>query len=48
VLVLISLAYGVDVHLHGNCERERASIVWRDAGGEIKTGAVVDVHLRAR
>ena len=30
----------------GNCERERAVLRWRDAQGQPRTGAVVDVHLR--
>lgn len=29
----------------GNCEIERASFRFRDAGGVVRTGAIVDVHL---
>jgi hypothetical protein len=29
----------------GNCEVERAAIVYRDSAGAVRTGSVVDVHL---
>ena len=32
----------------GNCEGERAELVWRDANGAVRTGAVVDLYLRSR
>lgn len=32
----------------GNCEVERGALLWRDARGCARRGAVVDVHLRAR
>ena len=46
----IALAYGVSVRCdaRGNCERERAGFVWRDADGARHIGAVIDVHVRAR
>lgn len=31
-----------------NCEGERASLTWRAAGGELRTGTVVDVYLPRR
>lgn len=30
----------------GNCARERAPVTWRDAAGVVRTGELVDVHLR--
>jgi hypothetical protein len=30
----------------GNCEVERARMLYRDASGQTRTGSVVDVHLR--
>jgi len=30
----------------GNCERERATMTWRDARGVARGGAIVDVHVR--
>jgi hypothetical protein len=32
----------------GNCEVERAPFVYRDAAGTLRTGEIVDVHLRAQ
>jgi hypothetical protein len=47
-IVSIDLRYVSDPRCdgHGNCEVERAPITYRDASGLIRTGAVVDVHLR--
>jgi hypothetical protein len=48
-LVSISLAYTSEARCAGgNCERERASITWRDAAGELQTGTLVDVYLAHR
>jgi hypothetical protein len=30
----------------GSCEAERATMTWNDAKGALRTGAVVDVHLK--
>jgi len=48
-LVSIALAYSVNERCdaRGNCERERARIVWRDARGT-HAGTVVDVYLPER
>jgi hypothetical protein len=32
----------------GNCEGERGAVRWRDASGAQRSGAVIDVYLRAR
>ena len=48
VVVSIPLAHEVDARCtRGNCEGERGNLQWRDASGP-RTGAVVDVYLRAR
>lgn len=48
VVVSIPLAYHLDARcVRGNCEGERGTLHWRDAGG-MRTGAVVDVYLRTR
>ncbi len=48
VVVSIPLAHEIDARCtRGNCEGERGSMQWRDANGT-RTGAVVDVYLRAR
>ncbi|MEZ4451230.1 MAG: hypothetical protein R3B09_17255 [Nannocystaceae bacterium] len=46
----LSLGYRVDrrCDARGNCEVERASFLYRDAGGDQRIGEVVDVHLRHR
>lgn len=46
-LVRIELSYRVDrvCDARGNCEVERASFVYRDRDGEMRTGEVVDLHL---
>ena len=46
----IEVRYHVEVRCdqRGNCERERARIHWRDGSGQLRTGAVIDVHLRSR
>jgi hypothetical protein len=49
VVVAIPLANHRDVHCTGgNCEGERGSLVWRDADGRARTGAVVDIYLSER
>jgi hypothetical protein len=47
-LVAISLAYEIAPRCddHGNCERERSRVWWRDARGDLRVGAVIDLHLR--
>ena len=49
-LEYLSLDYDVEPRCdeRGNCEMERAEFGWRDESGELRTGAVVDVHLRVR
>ena len=49
-LLAISLAYHVDRRCddRGNCEVERAAVVYRDALGFERVGEVIDVHLRHR
>jgi len=49
-IVSISLADQVvkRCDARGNCEGERASVVWRTAVGALRTGAVVDVYLPRR
>lgn len=50
VIASISLDNHVEVHCdaRANCERERATLSWRDARGEIHEGSVVDVYLPRR
>jgi hypothetical protein len=47
-LVALELSYhdAARCDARGNCERERAVLRWRDAQGQPRVGAVVDVHLR--
>ncbi len=48
-IVRIDLAYHTaspHCTARGNCEIERATFVYRDATGALRTGEVVDVHLR--
>jgi len=49
-LLSIDLDYMSDPRCdeRGNCEIERASFHYRDAAGLERTGAVIDVHLRAQ
>jgi hypothetical protein len=49
-LLSIDLDYVSDARCdeRGNCEIERASFRYRDASGIERTGAVIDVHLRAQ
>ena len=49
-IVSISLADRLDARCdaRGNCEGERASMVWRDATGALHRGAVIDVYLPTR
>jgi hypothetical protein len=49
-LLSIDLDYTSDPRCdaRGNCEVERASFRYRDAAGVVRTGAVVDVHLRVQ
>lgn len=49
-IVSIDLRYVSDPRCdgRGNCEVERAHIVYRDASGALRTGSVVDVHLAAQ
>ena len=49
-VVAIGLTYRVDrrCDARGNCEVERASMIYRDALGFERVGEVVDVHLRHR
>ncbi|MES2643120.1 MAG: calcium-binding protein [Myxococcota bacterium] len=46
----LELAWTLDARCdaRGNCERERARLVYVDATGARREGAVVDVHVRAR
>ena len=46
-LVRIELDYRIDrqCDARGNCEVERASFVYREPGGALRTGEVVDLHL---
>jgi len=48
-VVRIELGFGVDPRCdgRGNCEVERAALVWRDHGRAAR-GSVVDVHLRVQ
>jgi len=50
VIVAISLDNHVEVHCdaRANCERERATLEWRDARGETHEGSVIDVYLPRR
>lgn len=49
IVVSISLNYKVKPRCdaRGNCERERSTIVWRDAG-KLRRGSVIDIHLPLR
>lgn len=48
-IVSIELGYRTDRRCNaGNCEIERARFTYRDAIGALRTGEVVDVHLRHR
>jgi hypothetical protein len=49
-VVAISLDYTVvpRCDARGNCERERAVFLWRDAAGWLRKGEVIDVHLPVR
>lgn len=49
-IVSISLANSAEARCdaRGNCEGERAALVWRDAQGTRRTGTVVDVYLPRR
>ncbi|CAN5920863.1 hypothetical protein BH11MYX3_BH11MYX3_43600 [soil metagenome] len=49
-IVSISLANHIDARCDArdNCEGERASFTWRDAGGALRAGTVVDVYLPRR
>jgi hypothetical protein len=49
-IVSISLDDHVDLRCDArdNCEGERATLVWRDARGEVREGSVVDVYLPRR
>jgi hypothetical protein len=49
-IVSIDLRYVSDPRCdgRGNCEVERAPLVYRDAAGALRTGAIVDVHLAAQ
>jgi hypothetical protein len=49
-IVSIDLGYTSEPRCddRGNCEVERASFLYRDASGALRTGAVVDVHLAPR
>jgi hypothetical protein len=49
-VVSLQLGYTVERRCDagGNCEVERASFAWRDAQGQQRRGALVDVHLAAR
>ena len=49
VIVAIPLAHEIDARCtNGNCEGQRGVMQWRDADGNPRTGAVVDVYLRNR
>lgn len=50
LLVSISLDNRLDARCdgRGNCEGERATVTWRDAGGALRTGAIVDLYLPRR
>ncbi len=49
-VVSISLANSIEAHCdaRSNCEGERSTVTWRDAGGALHEGAVVDVYLPVR
>jgi hypothetical protein len=49
-IVSIDLRYRSDPRCdgRGNCEVERAPIVYRDASGSLRTGSAVDIHLAAQ
>ena len=49
-IVRIDLAYRIEPRCaaSGDCEIERATLVYRDADGASRAGEVVDVHLRRR
>jgi hypothetical protein len=49
-IVSIDLRYVSDPRCdgRGNCEVERAAVVYRDGSGVLRTGAVVDIHLAVR
>lgn len=49
-LVSISLDNRVEARCdgRGNCEGERATVIWRDGRGVLRTGAVVDLYLPRR
>ena len=49
-IVSISLANHVELRCdaRSNCEGERATFVWRDAGGALHQGSVIDVYLPTR
>jgi hypothetical protein len=50
VIVSISLDSHVELHCdaRSNCEGERATLIWRDAGGTTHEGSIVDVYLPRR
>lgn len=49
-IVSIDLGYGVDrrCDARGNCEVERSTFQYLGADGQLRQGAIVDVHLRHR
>lgn len=49
-VIAIPLAHTTDPRCdaRGNCEGERTAMVWRDGGGAIRTGAIVDLYVVER
>jgi hypothetical protein len=49
-IVSIDLRYVSDPRCdgHGNCELERAPLVYRESSGVVRTGWVIDIHLAAQ